>query len=372
MSQKPPPPKTSRRYVLAAGLAAAGTVASPQVSRAQTQLWRFQSAWRSKDILNEFALGFAKSVSDMTGGRFRIEMSPAGGLVPAIQMQEAVHSGILDGSHGSCSHWYGKHRAFALFGSPPPFGWDSAGMLAWFYQGGGEALYAELMRDVMKLNIVGMLAFPMPTQPLGWFKKEIKTPDDMKGVRYRTVGLAAEISRDLGAVAVTLPSGDIATAMDKGLLDAAEYNNPSSDLMLNVWDMSKFYMVGSYHRHIETFEIAINKRRYDTLSPEFKAIMRAAAFASSAEQLGIATNQYSKDLEEIRKRGITVARTGEAVLKAQLAAWTVAIEELSKEPFFAKVVASQKAWVKRTLPYLQINNMSSGELAAAHRHFFGS
>ena len=149
-------PKTSRRYVLAGSLAAAGTVAAPQVSRAQTQTLRFQSAWRSKDILNEFALGYAKSVSDMTGGRIRIDMSPAGGLVPAIQMQEAVHAGVLDGSHGSCSHWYNKHRAFALFGSPPPFGWDSQGMLAWFYQGGGEALYAELTREVMKLNIVGM------------------------------------------------------------------------------------------------------------------------------------------------------------------------------------------------------------------------
>jgi len=371
VSQNSSGSKASRRYVLAAGLAAAGTVAAPQVSRAQTQTWRFQSAWRSKDILNEFAQGYAKSVSDMTGGRLRIEMSPAGGLVPAIQMQEAVHAGILDGSHGSCSHWYNKHRAFALFGSPPPFGWDSQSMLGWFYQGGGAALYAELIRDIMKLNVVGMLAFPMPTQPLGWFKKEIKTPDDLKGVRYRTVGLAAELARDLGAVAVTLPGGDVAGAMDKGLLDAAEYNNPMSDLMLNVWDMTKFYMVGSYHRHIETFEIAINKTRYDALSPEMKAILRAAAFASSAEQVGIATSQYSKDLEEIRKRGVTVARTGEAVLKAQLAAWTVAIEELSKEPFFAKVVASQKAWVKRTLPYLQINNMSSGELAAAYRHFFG-
>ena len=364
-------PKTSRRYVLAGSLAAAGTVAAPQVSRAQTQALRFQSAWRSKDILNEFALGYAKSVSDMTGGRIRIDMSPAGGLVPAIQMQEAVHAGVLHGSHGSCSHWYNKHRAFALFGSPPPFGWDSQGMLAWFYQGGGEALYAELTREVMKLNIVGMLAFPMPTQPLGFFKKEIKAPDDLKGVRYRTVGLAADLARELGAVAVTLPGGDIATAMDKGLLDAAEYNNPMSDLMLNVWDMTKFYMVGSYHRPIETFEIAINKTRYEAFSPEVKAILRAAAFASSAEQLGIATNQYSKNLDEIRQRGVTIARTGQAVLEAQLAAWTVAITELSKEPFFAKVVASQKAWVKRTLPYLQINNMSSGELAAAYRHFFG-
>jgi TRAP-type mannitol/chloroaromatic compound transport system substrate-binding protein len=372
LSQKSLGQKSSRRYVLAAGLASAGTIAAPQISRAQTRTLRFQSAWRSKDILHEFALGYAKSVSDMTGGRIRIDMAPAGGLVPPIQMQEAVHAGVLDGSHGSCSHWYNKHRAFALFGSPPPFGWDSQGMLAWFYQGGGEALYGELTREIMKLNIVGMLAFPMPAQPLGFFKKEIRTPDDLKGVRYRTVGLAAELARDLGAVAVTLPSGDVATAMDKGLLDAAEYNNPMSDLMLNVWDMTKFYMVGSYHRPIETFEIAINKTRFDAFPPEVKAILRAAAFASSAENVSVAYDRYSKDMEEIRQRGVTVARTGQAVLDAQLAAWTVAITELSKESFFAKVVASQKAWVKRTLPYLQTNNMSSAELLAAYRHFFAS
>jgi TRAP-type mannitol/chloroaromatic compound transport system substrate-binding protein len=372
VSQKTNGPKASRRYVLAGGLAAAGTVAAPQVSRAQTQTLRFQSAWRSKDILHDFALGYAKSVSDMTGGRIRIEMTPGGGIVPPIQMQEAVHAGVLDGSHGSCLYWFYKHHAFSLFGSPPPFGWDSQGMLAWFYQGGGEALYAELTREIMKLNTVGMLAFPMPNQPLGFFKKEIKTPDDLKGVRYRTVGLAAEIARNLGAVPVTLPVGDVATTMDKGLLDAAEYNNPMSDLMLNVWDMTKFYMVGSYHRPIETFEIAINKTRYDTFAPEVKAILRAAAFASSAEQFGIAYDQYSKKLDEISQRGITVARTGQAVLNAQLAAWTAAIQEHSKDPFFAKVVASQKAWVKRTLPYLHTNNMSTGELVAAYRHFFGS
>ena len=115
-----------------------------------------------------------------------------GSVVPAFQMQDAVHAGILDGGHGVCDIWYRKHKAASLFGSPPSFGWDAHGMLAWFYSGGGEALYRELVNDILKLNLVGLLYFPMPVQPLGWFKKEIKSADDFKGISYRTEGLAAD------------------------------------------------------------------------------------------------------------------------------------------------------------------------------------
>ena len=211
----------------------------------------------------------------------------------------------------------------------------------------------------------------MPAQPLGWFKKEIKGADDLKGISYRSEGLAADVFRELGASVTILPSGEIVPIMDRGQLDAAGLNNPSSDLQLGLAEVAKFYMMGSHHRPAGALEIVFNKARHDALPAEIKSIVRHAALAASAAQLGMAYARYPKDFDEIRKRGINVVRTGDAVLRAQLAAWDKVIAEHSKEPFFAKVIASQKAWVRRLQPYLAANNLGSGEFAAAYKHFFG-
>jgi TRAP-type mannitol/chloroaromatic compound transport system substrate-binding protein len=362
--------KDGRRQFLFAAGAGAATIAMPQVSRAQTSSWQFQSAWSQRDIFHEFAHDYARKVGAMTGERLKIEVLPAGAVVPPFQLQDAVHAGILTGGHGTCLNWYRKHKAFSLFGTPPSFGWDSSGMLAWFYRGGGEALYKELVTDILKLNVIGFLYFPMPTQPLGWFKKEIKSPDEFKGLKYRTVGLASEMFKELGVEVNNLLDRDMVRAIDRDLLDGAEVNNPSSDLLLGFPEVVKFYMMGSHHRQVECFEIIFNKSKYEALTAEMKAILRYAAFASSADQLGMAHDRYPNDLAEIMKRGVNVVKTNETILNAQLAAWDRVIAAYSKDPFFAKVVASQKAWVKRTQPYIQINNLDNIALAAAYKHFF--
>ncbi len=351
--------------------AAAATVGFPQVSRAQTVTWKYQSTWPTKDIFHEMAVDYATKVNEMSGGRLKLDVLAAGAVVPAFQMSDAVNSGILDAGHGVCGYWYGKHKAYSLFGTPPSFGWDAHSFLAWFYRGGGEALYKELVNDILKLNLVGFLYFPMPTQPLGWFKKEVKTADDLKGIKYRTIGLSADLFKELGAAVTILPGGEIVPALDRGLLDAAEFNNPSSDLILGFTDVAKNYMVGSHHQQSESFEVIINKGKFDALPAELKAILRYAAFAATADQETLAYDRYSKDLEAIRAKGVNVVKTPDAVLNAQLAAWDKVIENQSKEPFFAKVLESQKAWVKRTAPYLQANNLDSAALGAAYKHFFG-
>jgi TRAP-type mannitol/chloroaromatic compound transport system substrate-binding protein len=362
---------TRRKFLLAAGATGAATIAMPQVSRAQTVTWKYQSTWPTKDIFHEDAVDYAKKVNDMSGGRLKLDVLAAGAVVPAFQMADAVHSGILEAGHGVCAYWYGKHKAYSLFGTPPSFGWDAHGMLAWFYAGGGETLYKELVNDILKLNLVGFLYFPMPTQPLGWFKKEIKSGDDFKGMKYRTVGLSADVFKEMGAAVTILPGGEIVPAMDRGLLDAAEFNNPSSDLLLGFPDVSKFYMMGSHHQQMESFEVIFNKAKFDALAPELKAILRNAAFAASSDQLYTAYDRYTKDFEAIKAKGVNIIKTGEKVLNDQLAAWDKVIAEQSKEPFFAKVIASQKAWVKRTGAYLQTNNLDSNAMAAAYKRFFG-
>jgi TRAP-type mannitol/chloroaromatic compound transport system substrate-binding protein len=360
-----------RKFLLAAGVTGAAAVAMPQVSRAQTVTWKYQSTWPTKDIFHEFAVDYAKKVNDMTGGRFRLDVLAAGAVVPAFQLADAVHSGILDAGHGVCAYWYGKHKAYSLFGTPPSWGWDAQSMLAWFYAGGGEALYKELVHDILKLNLEGVLYFPMPTQPLGWFKKEIRSGDDFKNMKYRTVGLSADVFKEMGAAVTIMAGGDIVPAMDRGLLDAAEFNNPSSDILLGFPDVSKFYMMGSHHQQAECFEIIFNRAKFTALSPELKAILRNAAHAATADQYYTAHDRYSKDLEEIKKKNVQVFHTGEAVLNAQLAAWDKVLAEQTKEPFFKKVVESQKAWVKRTTPYFTTNNLTTAEIAAAYKHFFG-
>jgi TRAP-type mannitol/chloroaromatic compound transport system substrate-binding protein len=365
---KSPKAATRRKFLAAAAAGAATTVAMPNVSRAQTTTWRFQSTWPAKDIFHEFALDYAKRVNDMAGARLKLEVLPAGAVVPAFQMQDAVHAGALDGGHGVTAYWYGKNKAFSLFGTGPSFGMDANALIGWFYHGGGEALYNELVQNILKLNVVGFVTGPMPTQPLGWFKKPITSPDDFKGMKYRTVGLSADLFKELGAAVTILPGGEIVPALQRGLIDGAEFNNPSSDSLLGFQDVSKIYMMQSHHQPVECLEIIFNKGKYDGLSAELKAIIRYAAEAASADMSWKGMDRYTKDLAALRAKGVQVVKTPKSVLDAQLKAWDKLIAQYSTDPFFAKVIASQKDWAKRVVEYQALNTVSSEE---AFKHFFG-
>lgn len=357
-----------RKFLKVAGMAGAATIAMPQVSQAQTVTWKFQSTWPTKDIFHEFAGDFAKRVNDMSGGRLKIDVLAAGAVVPAFQLQDAVHAGILDGGHGVSAYWYGKNKAFSLFGTPPALGWDATNFLGWMNYGGGYDLYNDLVHNQMKLNLVGFFSGPMPAQPLGWFKKELKTGDDFKGLKYRTVGLAADLKREMGAAVTILAGGEIVPALERGVIDGAEFNNPSSDSILGFSDVAKVFMLQSYHQAAESFELLFNKAKFDALSPELKAMVKYAAESASSDMNWKALDRYSKDLDALRGKGVNVIATPEAILKAQLAAWDKVLEKLGGEnAFFKKVVDSQKAWAKRTVGYERLNQPSRD---LAYNHFF--
>ena len=360
----------ARRQLLLAGGVGVVALATPQVSRAQTAHWRMQSAWAPREAFHEFALDHAKKVDAMSGGRLKLDVAAGGSVVPPFQMSDAVHTSILDGGYGMAEFRHNKHKASALFGTPPSFGWDSHGLLAWFYHGGGEALYAELL-GILRLNLVGLLYFPVPTQPLGWFRKELSGAADLRGLRFRAAGLSAEVLTALGATITALPSGDVVAAMERGVLDATDASSPATDLALGFPDAAKHYLMGSHRRQAAALEIVFNKTKFDALAPELKAILRQAAFAASSDQLWSSYARTGKDLDEIGKRGVKITKTSPDLLEAELKAWAQVIAEHSKEPFFAKVIASQKAWVKRTTPALQSINLDSAALRAAYRHFIG-
>jgi TRAP-type mannitol/chloroaromatic compound transport system substrate-binding protein len=344
----------SRRAFLKSGAVAAAagaaSLAMPNVARAQDAVtFKFQSTWPAKDIFHEYAADFVARVNEMAGGRLKLELLAAGSVAKAFEVQDAVLAGTLDGGHGVCAYWYGKHKAFSLFGTPPAWGWRADQMLGWIKYGGGQALYDELVQQILGLNLVGFLTGPMPTQPLGWFKQEITDAAQLSGLKYRTVGLSADLFKEMGAAVTIMGGGEIVPAMDRGLLDAAEFNNPSSDKLLGFADVSKNYMLQSYHQSAECFEIIFNKAKYDALAPELQTIIKYAAESSSADMSWKAMDRYSSDLAALKEAGVKVHRTPDSVLQAQLAAWDKVIAAQSAEPFFAKVAESQKAWVKRVV-----------------------
>ena len=192
---KPTKDKTSsrRRFLKVAAAGAAATVAAPNIASAQGPIsMRWQSTWPSKDIFHEYALDYAKKVNDMTGGDLKIEVLPAGAVVPAFGLLDAVSKGVLDGGHGVLVYHYGKQTALALWGSGPGFAMDANMLLSWHKYGGGKELLAKLYESI-GANVVSFPYGPMPTQPFGWFKKPVAKADDLKGLKFRTVGISIDV-----------------------------------------------------------------------------------------------------------------------------------------------------------------------------------
>lgn len=357
-----------RRTAATAAAAGAATVAMPQVSRAETVVLKMQGAWGQADIFNDFAKEYVDRVNEMAGGRLRIDYLVAGAVVKPFSIHDAVSDGILDAGHTVAAYWYGKHPAASLFGTGPVFGFTAHEGIAWIYRGGGLELYNELL-GMLGLNIVGFFAMPMPTQPLGWFPKPIRSLEDLKGLKYRTVGLATKVMERLGMSVVQLPGGEIVPALERGVIDAFEYNNPTSDRRFGAADVRKVYMMGSYHQAQEYFEIIFNKDKYNSLPDEHKAILRYAAEAANTANYATAMDQYSNDFIALQEQdGVEVYRTPRDVFEAQLAAWDEVLKELTQDAFFKKVVDSQMAWAKRVMGYLFYNQ---ADYRLAYEHYFG-
>jgi TRAP-type mannitol/chloroaromatic compound transport system substrate-binding protein len=227
---------------------------------------------------------------------------------------------------------------------------DAHQTLAWIYRGGGLALYNELLPKI-GLDVVGFFAMPMPTQPLGWFKKPITSAAGLKGLKYRTVGLAADLFQELGAKVTQLAGGEIMPAIERGVIDAFEFNNPTSDSRFGAQDVLKNYMMGSFHQATEFFEIAFNKKKWATIPKDLQAILQYAAEAANSANYWTGMDNYSRDLQTlITKHKVKVIRTPKSIFAEQLKAWDILTARLSKEdPFFARVVESQRAFAKRVV-----------------------
>jgi TRAP-type mannitol/chloroaromatic compound transport system substrate-binding protein len=363
----------SRRSFLqkaAVGAAGAAVAAVPTIHVAQAPIaFRFQSTWPTKDIFHEYALDFAKKVNDMTGGRLKIEVLPAGAVVKPFDLLDAVSKGTLDGGHGVLVYHYGKAPALALWGSGPAFAMDPNMLLAWHRYGGGKELLEEIYKSI-NVDVVSFPYGPMPTQPFGWFKKPVSKLEDMKGIKYRTVGISIDIFTAMGAAVNALPGGEIVAAMDRGLLDAAEFNNTSSDKALGFQDVSKVCMLQSFHQCSEQFEVTFNRKKYDALAPELKAIIANAVEAASADMSWKAIDRYSKDYIDLQKNhGVKFYKTPDAILRKQLEIWDQIIaKKAAQDATFKKVLDSQRAFAERAARW-QVDTLVDFKMA--FNHYFG-
>lgn len=367
-------PAVSRRSFLrrggaiAGGAAASTLLAAPAVLAQSPLVLKMQTSWPASDIWQVMAQQYVDRVQAMSGGRIQIDLLPAGAVVGAFQVMDGVSDGVIDIAHSVSAYWYGKHKAASLFGTGPVFGGDPTNMLSWFYQGGGKELYRQLTQDQMGLNIIGLMAFPMPAQPFGWFKNPINGLADIQGIKYRSVGLAADLLQSMGMSVAQLPGGEIVPAMERGVIDAFEFNNPSSDLRFGAQDVAKNYYLGSYHQASEAFEFLFNRDVMEDLEPDLRAILEHGVEAVSTYNTAYALDNYSADLLKLRdESGVTIRKTPNEILSAQLDAWTTMIATLEADATMKTILDSQRDWVKRTVYYELANKP---DYTLAYEHFF--
>ena len=365
--------KVSRRRFLKTGAVAAGagaaTLAMPNVSMAQTKTLKMQSSWGATSPFQDMAKQYVKRVDAMAGGRLKIDLLPSGAVVKAFQVQDAVHKGVLDCAHTVTAYWYSKNKSASLFGTGPVFGCNAPQIMAWIQFGGGKELLDELQTKILKLNVRSFFAMPMPTQPLGWFKFHVTSAKQLVGLKYRTVGLATDIMQGMGLKVTQLPGGEIVPALEKGVIEAFEFNNPTADMRFGAADVSKHYHMGSYHQAAEFFEIQFNRSLFNGLPKEHQAILEYGAEAANTANYGWAMRQYSGDLQIlIKEKGVNVYRTAQSIMSAQLKSWDKVLKKLeAADPFFAKVVKSQKVWSENVAFYDLVN---AADYKLAYEHYF--
>jgi TRAP-type mannitol/chloroaromatic compound transport system substrate-binding protein len=334
--------------------APAATAAQPQ----QTFTWKVQSGWAGNDIFQELFLDWKSMVEEMSGGRIKIDALPVNAVTNINAAIDAVHSGTLDGAHHVPAYYYGKDHAVSLMGTGPTMGMSGQMWLAWYYYGGGQALFEKLVQGKLKLNVVSLYHMPMQNQPLGWFKNEIKSADDFKGMKFRTVGLATGLYQGMGASVISVPGAEVASALDRGTIDAAEFNNTTSDSVYGLPDVRKICMTKSYHQASEILVIDLNKTKYDAMPKDLQAIMKFAAWAESANGEWKFFDKNSTDYQKLLAKGVKFIPQPQSVSDAQMAGWKKIITDESKDnPDFAAIVDSQRKWAQRIFPWYDTMNI---------------
>lgn len=343
----------------AGGTAAPASQAAPAAQTSgKTFTWKMQSTWTAADFHQNNPKNVVERIQRMSGGRLKIDLQPAGAVVPAAEVLDAVHKGILDAGNAWPGYWYGKHPAATLFASIPggPYGMSSEDFMSWMYLGGGTKMYNDLLQNEMKLNVVAFPSYGETPEPQGWFKNQLKTVEDFKGLKFRAGGMSAEVFKAMGMSVVTLASGEIVPALERGTIDAAEYSDPSSDMTNGFQDVAKFYHMPGIHQPTGIMEILVNKAKWDELPDDLKAMVEIACEANQGYFVLQMVDRNATDLLKlVNEFGVKVVQTPPAILQEVLKGWDVVAKQKSDEnPTFKKILESQREWAKRIVPFRRV------------------
>ena len=315
---------------------------------------KMQAAWPAALTLYDNFTMFAERVNKLSGGRVKIETLPAGAIVPPFELLEATHKKVVDGAHSWAAYWVGKNKTAVLFTGGPggTYGMDFIDYIGWMYEGGGWELYQEFYRDVLKVNVIPIPIMPAGPQAFGWFKKPIKNLADFKGMKCRQTGIAAEVFTAMGMRVVNMPGGEIIPAAERGVIDCAEWVGGVEDLKLGFQNVWKYHYTPGMHENVTVAELIVNRDVWNKLSPDIQEIFKTAATEVFFRWWARWQKQNADAIKElVEKHKVQILKTPDDILYEFLKAWDkIAAEESAKNPFFKKVLESQKKYAGLVVP----------------------
>jgi TRAP-type mannitol/chloroaromatic compound transport system substrate-binding protein len=343
-----------KAFSLTAFAAAVALGFSAHAQQPAAKALKMQSTWPASLTLQDNFRYFAERMDKLTGGGVKIEAMAAGQIVPAFEILDATHKKVLDGGHGVSYYWVGKNKAATLFSATPagPFGMDHFDFLGWLQEGGGQALYDEFYRDVLKLNVIGMPIGGSSPQAMGWFKRPIKDLADFKGMKCRQTGIVAEIYQRMGMQTVNMPGGEIIPSAQRGVIDCAEWVGGVEDLRLGLPQVWKYHYTPGMHESNSMLEVIVNTDVWKGFTPQQQEAWRSAQMETFV-RWGVKWQKQNADaIDEMRtKHGTQMLRTPPAILIDFLKTWDkIAEEESAKSPFFKKVLDSQREYASKVVP----------------------
>jgi TRAP-type mannitol/chloroaromatic compound transport system substrate-binding protein len=346
--------------VIALAVVFAGPVhAQPQAPGGAKQL-KMQSSWPASFTPQENFRFFAERVDKLTSGQLKIDALAAGQIVPPFEVLDATHKKVIDGAHSVSYYWVGKSKTATLFSSTPagPFGMDQMDFMGWLYEGGGLDLWWDFYTRELKLNVISFPILPISPQAFGWFKRPIKNLADFKGMKCRQTGIVAEIFQRMGMQTINLPGGEIIPSAQRGVIDCAEWVGGIEDLRVGFHNVWKYHYTPGMHEPSTVGELMINTEVWKALAPQHQEVVRSATVETFVRWGAKWQKQNADALDEMRtKHGVQVLRTPPEILVAFLKAWDeIAQEESAKNPFFKKVLDSQREYASKVVPAKRFMN----------------
>ena len=342
-----------RRTILTGAGAAIAGAAAPSVARAQAPVtWRMVTTWpKNAPGVGVNAQRLADSIGAMSGGRLTVELYAAGELVPAFECLDAVQRDVAEMAHSAPFFWLGKSDALSYFGSIP-FGLMASEIMGWLYFGGGMELWQEAMAE---FGIKPLFSGSSSVSAGGWFRKEIKSLEDLKGLKFRIAGLGAEVMRRLGATPVLTPPSEVFAAMAAGTVDAAEFIGPWNDETFGLFRVAKYYYQPGWHEVGPTAELLINQQAWESLPSDLQAVVERAAMASAIEYHADYQFHNVMALEPlVKQHGVELRTWPEDVAHALGSTSLEVLEELGQSSAMTRRIhASYMPFLERANPYSQ-------------------